>query len=247
MTKRFGFDGEIGAAQGGAQIGGRGAGAAAIADGHLQPAEALLLFRVVVVGPAMADGLGGVGKSAEQRVLVFAGLGAQRPVAAAIGVAAALPALLLAEIGQGVVIAPAGQAAGLPALEIAAVAAYIGHGVGGGAAPHHLAAGAFHPAPADILLRLAEIPPVMEPLLQDLAPAQRDMDPGIPVPAAGLEDQDADIGVFGEAVGEDAAGGAGADDDMVVGLAFRHEAIPELLVQIWARANQIALPSGTNC
>ena len=85
-----------------------------------------------------------------------------------------------------------------PAVVVAAVAAHIGHGVGRGRAADHLAAGAFDPAVVGDGLRLAEIHPVVQPLLQDLAPAERDVDPGVAVPAAGLEQQHRALAVFGQ-------------------------------------------------
>src|SRR3546814_5360171 len=44
----------------------------------------------------------------------------------------------------------------------------------------------------------------------------RHVDEGMPVARAGFKQQHAHAGIFGQEVGEHAAGGAGADDDVVV-------------------------------
>ena len=191
MTSALDGDRQVLPLQRGAQIGGGGAAAAAVADRHLQPAESLLPGAVVVVRPGMAGGPSRFGIGVEQRILVAAELRGERAVAAAIGVRAALPALQLAEIGQRMRVGPAGEAGSRPAVVIAAVAAHEGHGVGRRRAAHHLAARAFHLPPVGMLLRAAEIHPVVQPLLEDLAPAERNVDPGIAVPAAGLEQEHA--------------------------------------------------------
>ena len=52
VDQRADFDGQTGPRQRRPQIGDRGAAAAAIADGHLPPGEALLLAAIEVIGPA---------------------------------------------------------------------------------------------------------------------------------------------------------------------------------------------------
>src|SRR5581483_2115755 len=188
-----------------AQIGTGGARAPAVADGHLQPAEAFLACAVIVVGPGMARRLAGFREGLEQRVFVMAELRTERTIAAAIRIAAAFPAFLLAEIGKDLVIGPALGTVRRPAVEIAFVAAHIGHGIGRGAAAHHLAAGAFDGAAAHARLRLAEIAPIVQAIDQYLTPAERDVNPGIAVPAARLEDQDRDVLVFRQPMREHAA------------------------------------------
>src|SRR5262249_7257764 len=144
--------------------------------------------------------------------------GGERAVAAAIGAGAALPGFLLAEIGKRVRVGPGRQAARRPAVVVAAVAARIGHGVDRGRPADHLAARAFDAAVRHVRLGFGEIHPVVHAVEQDAAPAERDVDPGVPVPATGLEHEHLGVAVLREAVGKDAARGAGADDDVVVGL-----------------------------
>src|SRR5690606_33129880 len=100
--------------------------AAAVADGHLNAAEAFLPRAVVVVGERMAVGARRLGIGVYQRVLVARHLRHERAVAAAIGGGPALPALLAPEIGQDVRIGPVRQAVGGPAVVVAAIAADIG-------------------------------------------------------------------------------------------------------------------------
>ena len=174
---------EVGAPQGGTQIGGRGAAAPAVADRHLQTTESLLLRAVVVFGPAIAGALPSLGVGAEQTVLVTAELRRDRARTAAVGAGRALPAFLLDEVGQGVSVGPVGQPGRRPAVEIARIAAHESHGVGRGRPADHLAAGALDPAVVGARLGLGEIHPVVQPLLQDLPPAERDVNPRDPGPS----------------------------------------------------------------
>jgi hypothetical protein len=56
----------------------------------------------------------------------------------------------------------------------------------------------------------------MQAMLQDTAPAERDLDPGIAVPAPGLQQQNADLRAFGQTMGKAATGRAGTDDNIIV-------------------------------
>src|SRR5262249_46591309 len=64
-------------------------------------------------------------------------------------------------------------------------------------------------------LRLGEIVPVVGAALQHAAEADRDVDPGIAVPTAGLDHQDGEVALGAKAVGERAARGTGADDHVI--------------------------------
>ena len=48
-----------------------------------QPAEAFLLLAVIVLGPGVAGALAGLGEGIDQRILILAGLGRERALAAA--------------------------------------------------------------------------------------------------------------------------------------------------------------------
>jgi hypothetical protein len=107
-----------------------GAAPAAVADGHLQPTEAVLAFGVVIVRPWVAGARAGLRIGVEQRVLIAAELRGERPLAAAKGAFAALPALEAFEVGKHLTIRPAGKARGGEAVVVGAIAAHEGHGVG---------------------------------------------------------------------------------------------------------------------
>ena len=153
VDQRAGLDAQIGASERGTQIADRRAAAVAVADRHLHAAEAVLLRAVVVVGRRIPGVAPGLQIGVDQRVLVARGLDRERPVAAAIGVRAAFPALLAAEIGKHVRIGPAGQSRGGPAVVVGAISAHIRHGVDRGRAADHLAARAFDPAVVERALR----------------------------------------------------------------------------------------------
>ena len=56
-----------------------------------------------------------------------------------------------------------------------------------------------------VALGLGEIHPVVLAIEQNMRPTERDLDPGIGVPAAGFKEQDTAAFVLGEAAGERAA------------------------------------------
>ena len=193
-------DGETAPPQRRAQIGVGRAAPAAPVDGHLQAGEALLAGAVVVVGPGMACLPACLAEGLDQGIGIFAGLHAQRTAVAAEAVGPALPAFLALEIGQQAGERPLGQTPRLPVVIVAAMPADMGHGIDRRRAADDLAAGAFDAASADAGFRLAEIHPVVQAVLEDLAPAERDVDQGIAVPAAGLQQQHAARRVRGETV-----------------------------------------------
>ena len=187
--QRAGLDRQIGAPERRPQIADRRAAPTAVADRHLDAREAVLLGAVVIVGRRMAGLAAGVQIRLDQRVGVARVLDGERPVAAAIRVRAALPALLPPEIGQHVRVGPARQAVRGPAVVVGAVAADIGHRVDRGRAADHLAARAFDAAAVERGLRLGLVVPAVDAVAQHLAPGERQLDPRIAVPAAGFEQQ----------------------------------------------------------
>ena len=92
----------------------------------------------------------------------------------------------------------------------------IGHGIDRRRAADDAAARAFEAAAAGGRLGFGEIHPVVLAVEQQMRPAERDFDPGIAVPAAGLEQQHPRAFVLAEPGSHRAAGGTGADDDDVV-------------------------------
>ena len=239
---------EVGPAQGRAQIGGRRAAAPAVADGHLQAAETALLGRVVILGPAMAGRKPRRREGVHERIVVAAGLDAERAGAAAVQAVAALPCFGSLEIGQQRLVRPPLEAGRGPAGVVAAIAAHIGHGVGRRGSADHFAAGAFDPAAADILLRFTEIAPIEQALLEDDAPSERHMNPGAAVPAAGFQEQHAHGRIGREPVRQDAAGRSGADDHVVEAFLILHPNFaPRPLRQPGEAVDKQGDGNGTEC
>ena len=120
-----------------------------------------------------------------------------------------------AERGQHVVITPAGQAELAPVVVIGGLSAHRDHGVDGGGAADHLAAGIGQRAAVEAGFGLGPEHPVRTRIADGEEIADRDVKPDPVVVAAGLQDQHAVIGIGRQPVGDDAAGGARADDDIV--------------------------------
>ena len=139
----------------------------------------------------------------------------QRTARAVIVVGAALLVLRLLEIGQHVVIAPADIAALTPAVVILVLAAHIKQAVDRARSAQHLAARLKHLASAKAGLRLGLVHPVDGFFLEQLAVADRHMDPDVGILRAGFQQQHRMLAVGGKPIGEHAAGRTGADDDVV--------------------------------
>ena len=83
--------------------------------------------------------------------------------------------------------------------------------------------------PAIVFLRLAVVAPVVHALEQHLAPAERKLDVGVAVPAASFQTRTLTSRSSVSRFAERTSGGAGADNDVVVGLAgLCHAERPEL-------------------
>ena len=180
---------------------------------------------LVVAGIEIRDApdAGLLGRLAERIEDVPAHPRRRDPQLAADGVMIARPQKMMLmpfEERQHVVGAPAGKPELAPMVVVGGLAAHIDHGVDGGGAADHLAARIIEAAAVEPLLRLGLEHPVRARIADGEQVADRDMEPNPIVPPAGLEQQHAAICVGGEPVGQHAAGGAGADDDVVV-LAFQ--------------------------
>ena len=213
---RAGRDIEIAALPRRPEIGGRGRGAVAVADGVLAAPEAFLPLAVVVVGDGKARRRRGFEPGVVERIAGLGELGADRPRSAAPAVLAALPGLAALEVGQHVGIGPAARALLRPAIVVAAIAAGIGHDVDRGRTAQNLAAHGLDPAAVHVRLGLGGIAPVEHVVFVHLAHAERDVDERVEIAPARLDQQNARGAVLAQPVGQHAAGGAGADDDVVV-------------------------------
>src|SRR6478672_2493437 len=137
------------------------------------------------------------------------------------GVGALVEVFVLEEIGQAFAPAPAGigaeAVAGAPAVVVAGLAAHVDHAVDAAAAAQHLAARIAKAAAIEARRRLGGIEPVGARVADAVQVADRDVDPEVVVVAAGLDQQDVLVPVGAQPIGEQAPGGAGAADDVVVG------------------------------
>ena len=125
--------------------------------------------------------------------------------------------LVLLEVGQHVVPGPAGIAHLAPQVVVARLAAHVDHAVDRGAAAQHLAARIVEAAAVEARLRRGLEAPVGARIAHQVEVADGDVDPVVVVLAAGFQQQHARLGIGGQAVGQQAPGRAGADDDVVVG------------------------------
>jgi hypothetical protein len=213
----LGHAGQVRPAQGRRQIGRRRAPALAVADGQVVGAKALLLVAVEVLGRGVARLAAGLDQGGVERALGLPARHVQRARAAVIGVAAAMVGFRALEVGQDLGIGPARQPHLPPLVVVARVAADIDHAVDRRAAAQALAARPPQLAIVEVRFFLGPEAPVLLALgLDQLAHPGRHLDQERGVLAAGLQQQDLDVGVLGQSGREDAAGRTGADDDVVV-------------------------------
>src|SRR6266700_2053532 len=160
------------------------------------------------------------------------------PPAAADAVMLAWPKKMVFEPPErrlDVIPAPARQAKLTPVVIVGGLPAHRDHRVNGGRAADHLAAGIGQRAAVETGFRLGPKHPVRTRIADRKEIADRDVKPDPVVVAAGLQDQDAARGIGRQPVGDDAAGGAGADDDIVeITLKLLHKSSPR--AHFWALA-----------
>ena len=124
--------------------------------------------------------------------------------------------LVLLEVGQHVVPGPAGIAHLAPQVVVARLPAHVDHAVDGRAAAEHAAARVGQAAAVEAGLRGRLEAPVGARVAHQVEVADGDVDPVVVVLAAGLEEKHARLGIGREAVRQQAARRARADDDVVV-------------------------------
>ena len=108
---------------------------------------------------------------------------------------------------------------------IGGLAAHIDHGVDRRRAADHLAARIIEAAAVEARLRLGLEAPVRARIADREQIADRNVKPDPIVAAAGFEDEHALVGVGGQPVGQQAAGRARADNDVIV-FAFDRSRLP---------------------
>ena len=110
------------------------------------------------------------------------------------------------------------------------LAAHVDHAVDRRASAEHLAARVDEASPVETRLGRGLHHPVRARVADAVQVSDRNADPVVRVAAPGFEQEHAGAGVFGQAVRQYAAGGAGAHDDVVVpaveGLNARHALTP---------------------
>ena len=200
------------------EIGGRRRRAPSVADCVLALGEAFGVARAVVLDDAIAGRLAGLEPGVIDRIGDARPFDADRPIAAAQAGRAVDPGLGAFEVRQHVRVGPAERALLRPAVVVALIAARIPGDVDRGRAAQHLAAHGLDPAAAETGLRLRVIAPVVQGVLVHHAHAERNMDQRIDVPTAGFQEQYAHARIRAQPVCQDAAGRAGADNDVVVTL-----------------------------
>src|SRR5262249_36286911 len=193
--------------------GARGTDPTPAIDGTLGVADAFLGAAVVVGIAGNAEGLGPLDEGFAQRVV---------PVEIGDGQAALAPSierlpfadapLHAAEVGKHVGIPPAAIALLRPGVEIHALAAIVDVPVDRTRAAEGFTARREDAAPTRPFAGLHRIEPVEARIVEGLGEAGGDVDIGVPIARARLEEQHACVPVLGQPIGEHAAGGAGADD-----------------------------------
>ena len=184
-------------------------------DGHVHPAEALLLEAVHVLGKGVAGLLCRLQERLVQRVAALAPGHAQGPFTAAVPAGAQLVRLRPAEVGQAVRVVPARGALALPALVVLGVPTHVDHGVERRGATPDAAPRPVQHAAVQARLRLGVVAPVVRVVAQvghegrghvDL-PAEP-LAPRVHVLGPGFQQQHMLVGVLREPARQHAAGGA---------------------------------------
>ena len=201
------------------QVGPRGAQPAAAVDVSVEGREALLAVAVHVARQRIARLLHGLEEGLEELASRRPALEHERPVAAPELVGSGEARLHLLEVRQAVGVRPRlHPGLARPALVVHRVPALEDHPVDAARPAEHLAAGVVDPAPAHRGLGLRLVLPVVEPVPDREHQARGHVDVDVPrvVRSPRLEHEHPVRAILAQPVGEDAAGGASADDDEVV-------------------------------
>ena len=121
-----------------------------------------------------------------------------------------------AEVRQHVRKTPAVVAVGGPVIEVVGLAAHVDHGVDRARAALHFATRRVDFTPGQLLLWLAVVHPVEGRVVIHFGETDWDLEPPGTVLAAGFQQQHRVFARGGQPVGEDAACGASAGDDVVI-------------------------------
>ena len=212
-----GSDLQVVATAGRFQIGGGGALAPPISLGDLVVPDAVLSL-AVVVGVTLESAFDpGVDERVDDLVVLAHVGDVQRPVSAADLVPAALEVLRFPEVGQDVGVGPAAVAELRPRIIVESLSAHVKHAVDRARAADHLAPRNREPTPPEVVVGLGLEKPVQGGVVEQLLKADRHPNPDAAVLAAGFEEEHPAARVRAQPVGHHATGGAGPDDNEVVG------------------------------
>ena len=117
------------------------------------------------------------------------------------------------EIGQHVIVAPAARAEALPFVIVAGGAAQEDEAVDGAGAAQNLAARPDHGSAAKTRFGFGFVAPVHLRVRDQFAKTHRNVNPGIAIASAGLDDAKRHFWIFRQPRRQHAAGGAAADHD----------------------------------
>ena len=184
--------------------------------GYLEIGGAEIVAVVEIIALRHAEFLGRFADRIEDRPGQALLLDAQFAVLAVEGTAQRVVVLRAAKQRQDVVPTPADIAELAPAVIVGGLATHIDHAVDGGAAAHHPASRIGELASVEAHFGLGGITPVRARIAHAVEIADRDMDPVITIGAAGFDKQHGVLRVGAQAIGENAARRAGADDDVAV-------------------------------
>ncbi len=209
------FQPQIGALQGGLEETARRRPAAAALLVDVEIADTLIVAGVEIRDPPDPHLFGGVADRVQDRPGQPRRLDPPAAAGAVVGAFAEKMILEPPERGQHVVITPAREPELAPVVVVGGLSPHRDHGVDGGGTADHLAAGIGQRAAVEAGFRLGPEHPVRAGIADGEEVADRDVKPDPVVVAAGLQDQHAVFGVGRQPVGDDAAGGARANDDIV--------------------------------
>ena len=154
----------------------------------------------------------------DKGILVLAELDIEGTTGAAPGIGAFLPVLLALEVGKHVGPGPVDQPAVRPGVVVVWIPPDMCHGIDRGRSSDDLAPGALDAAAAKPLCGFIEVHPVVQAVLQDPAPTQRNVNQGIAVPSPGFHHKHAGDIVGGKPVGKRTPRRPGADNHVIKGI-----------------------------
>ncbi len=206
---------QVGAPAGRPQVGTRRTHAPAAVDAALEVADPRLRGAVVVGVQRQAKALCTGDEGAADRVRPRDVAHRQRAAAAAPAVVTADAAFIALEVGQHVGIGPAGVATRSPAVEVLPLAAVVDQAVDRGRAAQRAALWQRDAAVVRQRVGLGRERPRQPRVEGGLDEPGRQVDPGVPVARAGLQQAHAVASVLAQPVGQDCAGSPAADDHVV--------------------------------